>query len=237
MNELNELYTVLRLINKTNEPTDSEDDFPVFSFEGLPGAGKTTQIKLVAKALSEKYGKTHYIDLPSDSSIGFILKALYADPAKWQQISKTCPWFNPVMISADLRTAIRKARTDGAICALMSRGIISTYYYNIDAYQAQMADSWEKLEKHLRGFIRPTAIVFLDIPESVAHERVLKRNRGPLRKMDNKQQMEHDIIKLKGYLNKIKETPVHFVNADGDKGEITGRIMNIITTYLPTHRV
>ena len=73
-----ELLNVLQSIN--DEKFQQEDGccpIPLFSFEGLPGAGKTTQIELVAEKLEKMYGKTYYIDLPTRSPVGKILKALY----------------------------------------------------------------------------------------------------------------------------------------------------------------
>lgn len=231
MKTLEDLYTVIKKICE-DEMQNEQAPLPIFSFEGLPGAGKTTQIKLVAEKLSQKYGKIHYIDLPSSSPIGSLLKKMYSDTAKWHDICKDCPWFNTLMISADLRAAISQAKQDGAICALMSRGIISTYYYNYAAYEAKYSDPWEQLEKHLRGFYRPTAIVFLEITEKIAHNRVVQRNRGPLRKMDSEEQMKQDKEKLKEYINTLSNTPVHYINAEKEKAEVTDSIIEIIGKYL-----
>ena len=52
MNELEELYKALQIIHGNLDYEKSP--IPIFSFEGLPGAGKTTQIKLVSEALTEK---------------------------------------------------------------------------------------------------------------------------------------------------------------------------------------
>lgn len=55
MREFQDLHFAANAVAKNVEATKSP--IPLFSFEGLPGAGKTTQIELVSDALFEKYGK------------------------------------------------------------------------------------------------------------------------------------------------------------------------------------
>lgn len=230
MNEIDEVYKVLRITN--DDIKQERSPIPIFSFEGLPGAGKTTQIKLVSDALTEKYGKSYYIDLPTKSPIGKILKSLYSDENRWNEVRSLNPWFNPIMISTDLRLAVQNAVEDGAKYAFMSRGVLSTYYYNLDAYGTDESISWLQMKEHMKAFYMPTAIFFMDIPEEIAHERVVKRNRGPLRKMDQVIQMQKDKERLQNYLKRLPDTPVHYINALGTESEVTNRIIEKLEGYL-----
>ena len=215
MDGLDELKLILNCIY--NESDVGEPLIPFFSFEGLPGAGKTTQIKLVSSELTKIYGKCAYIDLPTKSGIGQILK---------------CPWFNPLMITLDLHLALKNAALSGAKFALMSRGILSTFYYNLDAYGNSEMQNWKLLENHLRGFYKPTAIIYMDLPIEEAHKRVVIRNRGPLRKMDSVDQMHKDQYKLNEFLHRLNTIPTHFIDAVGSQVEVTNRIVNILQGYL-----
>lgn len=230
MDELNELYEVMQII--MNEKTVEIPAIPIFSFEGLPGAGKTTQIKLVSDILSRTYGKSSYIDLPTKSSIGKILKSLYSDQKQWNDIRMLNPWLNPLLISADLRLAIQKAIENEAKYAFMSRGILSTYYYNLDAYSVDEEIAWNMMEKHVSAFYKPTAIVFMDIPVEEAYKRVVKRNRGPLRNMDHMDVMRKDKQRLQRYLNKLPNIPVHYIDAIGSEAEVSNRIITTLEGYL-----
>lgn len=230
MKELDELYKTLQIVK--SETGCEKSPIPIFSFEGLPGAGKTTQIKLVSEALTQKYGKSYYIDLPTKSPVGKILKSLYSDEHCWNEVRNQSPWLNPIMISADLRLAIKRAVEEGANYAFMSRGVLSTYYYNLDAYDSDENKAWDMMQAHMKAFYMPEAIVFMDIPEEEAFERVVKRNRGPLRKMDQVEEMRKDKIRLQNYLAKMPDIPVYYINAMGTEEDVTNRIIEKLERHL-----
>ncbi len=229
MNELDEIYNVLNIIK--NNKVDIKSPIPIFSFEGLPGSGKTTQINLVSNKVNLNYGKSTYIDLPTNSPIGEILSILYSDINKWNKIRSLNPWINPLLLSVDLRLNIKNAILNNIKYIFMSRGILSTYYYNLDAYLEE--NNWEQLTNHLRAFYIPSAIIFLEVPESIAYERVVTRNRGILRKMDMLEQMKTDNILLHNYLNKLSiNIPIYCVDAVGDKDTISERIIEKLIKHL-----
>lgn len=229
MNELDEIYNVLNIIK--NNKVDIKSPIPIFSFEGLPGSGKTTQINLVSNKVNLNYGKSTYIDLPTNSPIGEILSILYSDINKWNKIRSLNPWINPLLLSVDLRLNIKNAILNNIKYIFMSRGILSTYYYNLDAYLEE--NNWEQLTNHLRAFYIPSAIIFLEVPESIAYERVVTRNREILRKMDMLEQMKTDNILLHNYLNKLSiNIPIYCVDAVGDKDTISERIIEKLIKHL-----
>ena len=146
--------------------------------------------------------------------------------------STMAPWLNPIMISTDLRLAINNAVGEGAKYAFMSRGVLSTYYYNLDAYDSDENIAWDMMQDHMEAFYMPTEIVFMDIPEEVAYERVVKRNRGSLRKMDKLEEMRKDKVRLQNYLSKLPEVPVHYIDATGTEEEVTQKIIEKLEGYL-----
>ena len=225
---------LLDVLNCTLAGKTCEDvGIPLISFEGLPGAGKSTQIKLVTKHFEDKFGKGYYIDLPTKSPIGKVLKALYADIDRWNEIRSGNPWLNPIMLSVDLRLALAEARKCGAKYSVMSRGILSTYYYNLDAYPGDdWQTKWGLMEQHMRAFVRPTAIIFLDMPEEEAHRRVVLRKRGPLREMDKIDNMRKDRQILCDYLKKLRDIPVHTIDATGSQEVVARRITEQLERYL-----
>ena len=228
---LKEIESVCSDILSKNENFVSP--IPLFSFEGLPGSGKTTQIKRVADFLKDNYGKVAFIDLPTENGVGSILKSAYKSSYDWNVLRKKVPWLNPVLLSVDLKFALKKAANDNAICALMSRGILSTYYYNIDAFEGDNLDAkWIEMEKYMVSFPYPQAIFFLEVSPEIARNRVLKRNREPIRPMDNVDQMKEDRLKFKEYYQRLPSIPLHFVDAEKTENEVTLQIADILKGYM-----
>ena len=231
MNDIIYLQEVLTGILNQQPPASAP--LKLFSIEGLPGAGKTTQIKLVSEELRKEYGEVCYIDLPTQSPFGKILRALYSNKAQWDCLRRSIPWFNLVFLSADLHAAIEYALKKKSACALMSRGILSTYYYNLDSWSnLEEETAWKLMEKYMKSFYLPTAIFFLEVTETEAHERVIKRNREPLREMDRLEQMRSDYSKLLRYLSRFSEIPVHHISGMESPPVVTQRILERIRTYL-----
>ena len=229
MSDLEYLYMTLKVLFEHD--VSFKSGIPLFSFEGLPGAGKTTQAHMVADLLNDENIIAHFIELPTDSSVGKLLRGLYSNVERWEDIRHKTPWVNPVFLSVDLKMAIDKAVSQNARCALMSRGILSTYYYNIDAYGNNIDYAWREMANHMRAFYRPTAIFFIDVPEEEANNRVIKRNREPLRKMDDVSQMRIDKEKLFNYIKKI-DMPVHIISGTGNPDDISKTILKKIKSYL-----
>lgn len=236
MDDIKVIYNIVKSVIEDKDFFSSIDAPPIFSFEGLPGAGKTTQIKKASLDLESKYGKAYYIDLPTSSSIGLVLKSIYADQQRWNRIRIEAPWMNPLLLSIDLQLALKKARQENAGYVLMSRGILSTYYYNMDAYlevYKNFDTAWKELSAVLKGFARPAAIIFFELPAEEAHKRVVERNRGPLREMDKIENMTRDRERFEMYMARIDENiPIHYIDAGSDRDSVTGRVDEILSKYL-----
>lgn len=236
MNDIKVICDVVRKIINNENLDNTNGSLPIFSFEGLPGAGKTTQIKRVSFELEQKYGKSYYIDLPTNSSIGLLLKALYSNKEIWEKIHNEAPWMNPFLLSCDLQLALKKAKEEEAKYVLMARGILSTYYYNYNAYINIYNDfniAWKKLTEVLQAFDKPSAIIFFELSAEEAHKRVVNRSREPLRIMDQLENMKSDRELLNKYINKIKdEVPIYYIDASLDRHTVTGKIDNILLKYL-----
>lgn len=231
LNCIDELFTVISNFKK--QTTDTCSPIPLFSFEGLPGAGKTTQIKKVAESLDGKFGKPFYVDLPTSENVGPILRALYKSEIKWDEQRKKNPWLNPLLLSVDLRLAIKQAMENDAKYALMSRGILSTYYYNLDAFPGRDTDAcWEQMERYMGSFYKPNVIIYLDVPENIAYERVVRRNRGPLRLMDQVEQMKKDKNLLHSYLARLNSIPVYEIDATASVEKVTENIVSVLERFL-----
>lgn len=205
---------------------------PLICFEGLPGAGKSTQIARVQAACEEVYGRGCFIDPPSGSVIGRLLRTLYADAALRNRMRRDTPWLTPLLFSADLRLAVRHAVEQGATYALVDRGILSTYFYNLAAYSEDFEEAWVAMQPHMVAFYRPTVTVFLDVDVQIAHERVVRRRRGELRKMDMPEQMLKDRTLLMNCQARLPEVPFCRIDGAQRQEEVTAEIMACLAGYL-----
>lgn len=225
MDDLEILHNVLNVI-ENSEIVNNLSPMPIFSLEGLPGAGKTTQFDLVTKSFPSDLGNLYSFKTPSFSPFGKILRLFYSDREKWNDLKSTVSWLNPVLISADLKFCIDKAYKDGFNVALMTRGLLSTIYFNKCNYIDK------KNFKYLKAYYKPKIIFFLDIDEELAYKRVFQRKRSPVRQMDSLEQMRKDIIFLKKQLCLMDDIIIKYIDATLDKHEITKIIINEIKKYL-----
>ncbi len=138
-------------------------------FEGIDGAGKTTQIKMLAERL-EKQGRTVYITAePTTSATGKMLRT--------------------ALSGADKRTPAEMAALfvldrighNIEIEELLEKGvdvICDRYYYSSLAYQGSQTDfSWVRdMNLHCPEIRKPDICVFLDLEPKVSLARIGSRN-------------------------------------------------------------
>lgn len=219
--------------NKINEQKDQL--LPIISFEGVPGSGKTTQIELVSKRISEDLGKCAILELPAGNNTSHLLRTLYQDPEHFFELEKHIPWLNPMIITVELYAMIKKFKEEGYKYVFMSRGLFSTIYYHWNAFKkaGHGEDSaFEELMKICQYFITPKVVLYLDLQVEIAVQRIYKRNRLPLRNTDN----EEGLIEIKQTYSKIFERfpniPVETVNVEGSINQVTEQLLETLRPYL-----
>ena len=138
-------------------------------FEGIDGSGKTTLSKLLDDHLKKKGFKTVWLREPGDSSWG-------------RKIRELAQSEDSIPIEAELNYFIEDRKIDLAdnILPALDQGklvILDRYYYSNACYQgARGLDLSWILEQNLRFARVPDLAFIIDVPVSVALERI-KRNR------------------------------------------------------------
>ncbi len=132
--------------------------------EGIDGTGKSTQAKMLERALQEA-GKTVILDRePSDGPYGKILR----DSATTGRLSP--------QEELDLFHKDRKHHLDEVILPALQRGetvILDRYYFSTMAYQGQRGfDPQEIRETNLRFAPNPDILFILDLEVDQARERI-----------------------------------------------------------------
>ena len=139
--------------------------------EGLDGAGKSTQVKLLRNYLTDKYGELEYIHFPRyDAPVygDLISRFLRGDFGANEAVH---PQLVALLFAEDRHGAapqIRKALSDGATV------LLDRYVYSNIAYQCAKLPTYDEAED-LREWInnteygqfglpRPDLNIFLDVP-------------------------------------------------------------------------
>lgn len=174
---VNSLLTALNLKFSNN--------IPIYSIEGLAGSGKSTQIQAVITQMENQYAyKGYYFELPtSTSAYGHILKSLYLNTTDWSSFAKDAWWVNPLFLLFDILDKVKSLQKSDIQYILMSRGLISTYIYNMNP-EITPKEAIKQLDPILFNFPYFKRIFFLDLPIEIAYERIIARNRQPLRQTD-----------------------------------------------------
>ena len=175
-------------------------------FEGLDGAGTTTQAKLLAERL-QKQGRTVYLaHQPSDGPVGQLIRQILAGRAATTQADGKLGMVDE-RVMALLFAADRLDHLNSQIEPRLARGedvILDRYTLSSLAYQG--ASTSHEFINHANRFARrPDLTLFLYVPANVALDRV--RSRGAkLERYETAQQLsliEREYSRLVGTLASV----------------------------------
>ena len=203
-------------------------------FEGLDGAGKTTQIRLLAEELEKRGHRVALSTEPTEYASGRALREALSGKVK-----KT-PAEMAVMFTAD-RIAHNQDEESG-IERLLRDGytvISDRYYYSSLAYQGSVTDpEWvAHLNLDCPEIRKPDLCVFLDLSPEVSMQRITQ----------NRSAGEMEIYETLDQLTRIRETflsvfdrltntedaekreNVRFVDASGTIPEVAALVLRAVT--------
>jgi dTMP kinase len=146
-------------------------------FEGLDGAGTTTQSKLLAERLQKQGRTVHLAHQPSDGPVGQLTRQILAGRAA-TTMADGRPGLVDERVMALLFAADRLDHLTSQIEPRLARGedvILDRYTLSSLAYQGATV-SHEYIQAANRYARRPDLTLFLYVPAAIALERV--RSRG-----------------------------------------------------------
>lgn len=201
---------------------------PIYSIEGLPGSGKTTQVNAIIQHLGFSGLKGYPLELPTNSPFGIILKSLYQNKKAWPSVFRSCPWLNPLFIKADFYSKLEYIEPDDHSFILMSRGIVSTYTYNLPAFKS-IPEGLIILDNLLLNFPYPELVFYIDVDINIALSRIIERNRQPLRENDTLDGLcEINALTKKVLQHLSNKINVYYIDGRLSESNITRKIANII---------
>jgi len=184
-------------------------------FEGIDGAGLTTNSKYLNEWLTKKNIKSIYTKEPTDSELGKIIRNYLKQGAD--------PYFLTLLFTTDrflhVKNVILPALKEkiGVIC--------DRYYYSTIAYQSVHGVK-EKIIRDLNKFCpKPNLVFLLDIPPEIS----LKR-KGNKREMYENEKFLNEVRKK--YLELAFEENFIIINTNDSLENVNKKIIEVCSLFL-----
>jgi dTMP kinase len=186
--------------------------------EGIDGAGKTIQSKLLQKELIKKGFKAVYTSEPSKGFIGKFLRRISFKGVKLN------PEVETLLFAAD-----RFQHINFEVAPNLSMGkivVCDRYFYASLAYQgAQGVDlNWIKTVNNF--IIKPDLGIYLDVPVKVGLSRISKRKKTVFEKSEIEEKVREIYLKL------VKEKELIFVDGNKPIKDINNEIVNLTLSFI-----
>lgn len=194
-------------------------------FEGLDGAGKTTQIELLANRLRETGRRVYCTAEPTESVSGGLLRDALGGVSK-RSAGEMAALFvlDRIFHNVNPVNGIQKMLADGfdVIC--------DRYYYSSMAYQGSETDpEWvRRMNLDCPEILRPDVCVFLDLTPAQSMERI---NRGRATQEIYENEARLTLVRDQFYrvFEQLKESDnIRVVNAYRSIEEIHEEIVSLI---------
>ena len=195
-------------------------------FEGIDGAGKSTQIDLLAKHLRAQ-GRTVYCTAePTESVTGGLLRDALGGVSKRSACEMAALFvLDRIFHNVNPVNGIEKMLADGVDV------ICDRYYYSSLAYQGSETDEdWvREINLHCPEIRTPDACIFLDLTPEQSMARI-NGNRVTHEIYENTERLTKVRAQFYRVFEALKDTDrIYIVNAAGSIEEIQGKIREIVS--------
>jgi thymidylate kinase len=210
-----------------------DSTIPLICFEGLPGSGKSTQAIAVAETLTQQGYRCYSIDLPTENTeFGSMVYRLHKNPEMFNYFKVHFPELHPRLILLDFLMNILIASKQKVDFILMARGSISTVLLQQPLYLKKYPNHQPiSIFDDMQYFKNGDLVFFLDLPFEVALQRVIDRNREPLRTIDHIDQMSKDRQTFFDIVKKLKLNNFIIVNGNQPADVLTLEIAKKIIEF------
>lgn len=198
------------------------------TFEGGEGTGKSTQVKLLADRLAMRGNLVHITREPGGTDLS----------EKIRNILKTNPNIDPIT-ELLLMFAARREHFEKSIRPLLDQGytiICDRFYDSSLVYQGILKnvsiEQIMQLKVMTLGNFEPDFTIVLDIPPSIAKERILHRQLY-LDNYDMMSEDEYNIIR-NGFRKITEAFPFRckLINASGDEKRVFARVYKAVEKFI-----
>lgn len=197
----------------------------LIAFEGLDGAGKSTQARLLCARLRERGFDAILSKEPTDSEWGQKLKALIQHGRGRVSPREELGWFikdRQHHVTHTIKPALESKKIV----------ILDRYYFSSMAYQGSLGLGAEEIEKENQAFAPEPHLLFLiEISPQIG-----------LHRIEHQRAHKADFFEREGYLREVGrlfeqlEKPfLHRLSGDESVEKLGEQVWDITTTYLGQH--
>lgn len=193
-------------------------------FEGIDGAGKSTQIELLRKKLVSEGRKVYITAEPTESVTGGILRdALSGNYARTASELAAMFLSDRVFHNVNPNTGIKQALDKGFDV------ISDRYYYSSFAYQGLDSDIQWVMDMNLNcpDILRPDLCVFLDLDANSSKSRI-DSNRATIEIFEQSAILDKIRNKFFDVFNRLDGENIQIVDASGTVSAVAEKIAEII---------
>jgi dTMP kinase len=202
------------------------------TLEGVDGAGKSTQVRLLLQYLDEKGISYLYTREPGGTPLAERIRELLLDPA-YQGMSVITEAYLYAAARADhVNQVIRPALMEGRV-VICDRYVDASMVYQGYAGGMPM-DLLSKINEMATGALKPHRTIILDVPPEVAR---LRRGDRADDRMEQKGDWFQEQVR-EGYLELAKAEPRRVKIVDASRGidEVQAEIRRLVDEVLPRRR-
>lgn len=192
-------------------------------FEGLDGAGTTTQAKELVHYLVDSGSQAEFTCEPTDNVTGTAIRRLLVG------LEFAQPWTLALLFAADRHEHVERPETGiRARCGAGVTVVSDRYLFSSIAYQGAFVDS-PAVERLNHGFPLPEHLIFIDTPQDEASRRMAGRSFR-----DTLEQDDVQIRVAKRYRGVVEafagqsEMSVHTVDGTRSQGEVFQDILQAL---------
>ncbi|MEX2425259.1 MAG: dTMP kinase [Thermomicrobiaceae bacterium] len=196
------------------------------TFEGPDGAGKSTQVRLVADLLRKSGTHVVLTREPGGTPLGERIRSVLLDPGECAIVPRAEALLMSAARSQHVSEVIQPALEDGAI-VLCDRFVDSTLAYQ-GAGRGLSVPALTKLQEFAVESLKPDLTILLDLPPSSGIQR--RRESGiPLNRLDEDDLAFHQRVR-EWYVQEARQHPERWTVLDATRpeGELAVEIAELI---------
>jgi dTMP kinase len=198
------------------------------TFEGLDGAGKGTQLKLLLEYLDQKGVPYVFTREPGGTPLAERIREVLLDPAHSGMNVITEAFLFAAGRADHVNTVIRPALQAGKV-VICDRYVDSSLVYQGLAGGLPL-EFLMQINEMATGGLKPHRTIMLDLPLAVARDRLAKE----ADRIEQKDDWYHEQVRA-GYLELAKADPrrIKIVDASGSVESVQAQIRKLVDEVLP----